>query len=284
MTTFDTVVYHFPCWDGLVAGWVCRGIYPEAELVPQDYHKKIDVEAFRDKRVLMVDYCPPGEDFHCLVEAVEHLTLLDHHKGAKDTLEGYSHPKVDLTFDMERSGAGLAWDFTQGPAPRPPLVRCVEDRDLWRFAHDDTKAFCAALDRQPLTFEALDEVAKTSYGLMIAQGTPVVEHIESSAMKIGDRAFYAVTPTEFGADKVLLVNGTKEIASAVGSYLNKKEPTVPAVIWYHDAQGYRLSIRSNDGQGLSAMELAQKFGGNGHPAAAGAMVATSPGDWSKVSP
>ena len=83
-----------------------------------------------------------------IVDASGHLLVLDHHKTAQAALADIDHAKAKIVFDMERSGAGLAWDYfyplATGSA-RPPLIDMVEDRDLWRFQHEGSKRLHYAL-------------------------------------------------------------------------------------------------------------------------------------------
>jgi hypothetical protein len=40
---------------------------------------------------------------------------------------------MSAIFDMNRSGAGLAWDYFQPMTSRLRFIDYLEDRDLWRF-------------------------------------------------------------------------------------------------------------------------------------------------------
>ena len=62
-------------------------------------------------------------------------------------------------FDMERSGAGLTWDYFYPGRPRPWLIDYVEDRDLWRFKIEDAEVVNAYISTIPYTFEAWDEAS-----------------------------------------------------------------------------------------------------------------------------
>ncbi len=68
-------------------------------------------------------------------------------------------------FDMERSGAGMAWDFVHadlGPLrARPRLVDLVEDRDLWRFRHgDDSRFLHLALTSGETSFQRWEDACE----------------------------------------------------------------------------------------------------------------------------
>lgn len=49
-------------------------------------------------------------------------------------------------FDMDRSGAGLTWDYLHPGVSRPRIIDLIEDRDLWKFKFgDESRAFHAVL-------------------------------------------------------------------------------------------------------------------------------------------
>ena len=103
--------------------------------------------------------------------------IYDHHKTAQAVLNGLDF----ATFDMNRSGAGLAWDYLFGKdapkehpdgrgniliyesVPRPWFINYVEDRDLWNkklICTDEVNAYIMTL---PFTFEAWEELEKITW-------------------------------------------------------------------------------------------------------------------------
>src|ERR1700676_944814 len=99
-----------------------------------------------------------------LASVAKSFRILDHHLTAQANLAGVSY----ATFDMNRSGAGLAWDYLYGEdSPmrpenpmhyerRPWWVNYVEDRDLWRNTLPNAKEVAAYLMTQPYTVDAWD--------------------------------------------------------------------------------------------------------------------------------
>ncbi len=63
-----------------------------------------------------------------------------------------------------------------------------------------------------------------------------------------------------------LVGSTSEFKSDIGNRLARLKPPI-AIIISAEAEGLRVSLRS-DGT-VNVANLAQKYGGNGHPAASG---------------
>ena len=123
----------------------------------------------RNRDILIVDFSYPLEVLRAMASEARSVLVLDHHKTAQeDLLELPSIPEVTGTvrrwltyeetfptrtsynlaaiFDLDRSGAGLAWDYLHPDKPRPRIIDLIEDRDLWRFKFgDESRAFHAVL-------------------------------------------------------------------------------------------------------------------------------------------
>jgi uncharacterized protein len=112
----DLIIYHNNCPDGWCAAYICKKRYPEAELLPLNHglnEAQLDKLFVKcdNKDVIMVDYSLRTRDLNDkLAVLASSFRILDHHKTAQAALEGASY----ATFDMKRSGAGLAWDYLFG--------------------------------------------------------------------------------------------------------------------------------------------------------------------------
>lgn len=86
--------YHAGCWDGFCAAWLCRNVWPAANYVPVQYGNPAPYT--NGKPTLIVDFSYPRD---VLLEMREHcdLTVLDHHKTAKDELADLDF----CVFDMD---------------------------------------------------------------------------------------------------------------------------------------------------------------------------------------
>ena len=66
-------------------------------------------------------------------------------------------PSIACCFNMNKSGAMLAWDhYFPGQEP-PQLLRHSEDRDLWLFKLEGTREIQANLFSSPYDFEVWDQ-------------------------------------------------------------------------------------------------------------------------------
>ena len=136
----DLIVYHRSCPDGFCAAFIAHKRYPEAKLLARDHGLEPPYAEVKGKDVLVVDFSWRTREQNIeMASCTRSFRILDHHKTAQETLQGLDF----VTFDMNRSGAGLAWDYLFGKdsinalmdyqgLPRPWWVNYVEDRDLWR--------------------------------------------------------------------------------------------------------------------------------------------------------
>lgn len=146
------------------------------------------------------------------------------------------------------------------------MVDHVEDRDLWRFALHNTKAYHAAMNCFPMTFEAWDEIDQTPYSRLIHEGSAVLKFTDTIAKKWADKAYTVVV------DGVLCwaINAPVELASEAAHFILDREPKRPVVMWRYNAdrREYYCSMRSRDDR-QPVDTLATALGGGGHRNAAG---------------
>jgi len=176
------------------------------------------------------------------------------------------HAVIYALFDMDRSGAGIAWDFFHPGAPRPELIDHVEDRDLWRFALPGTREIQAAVFSYPYEFDVWDLLMFTPMETLRAQGVAIErKHHKDVAelVKVAKRQMV------IGHYDVPVASLPYTLASDAGHLMAKGQPFAAC---YYDKDGGRVfSLRSTD-QGVDVSEVAKLYGGGGHARAAGFTV------------
>ncbi len=269
------VIYHGNCFDGFTAAWVCQrftGEWHGAEFVPARYGESPpDVKG---KNVLIVDFSYPRDTLlQMLADTDERLRVLDHHKTAEADLEGLPF----CTFDMERSGAGLAWDVLIG-GTRPWLVDAIEDRDLWRFRFPDTKTILAYVATKPHEFVHWDRMGAMGREEVHRAGTYVQEYID----QYGRLAREQWREEYIGGYPVPTINLPYMNCSDHVTKLMEEHPGhLFAAGYYRRGDGrWQFSLRSPEDFDVSA--IAKIYGGGGHAQAAGFDVAELP--WAPASP
>lgn len=260
------VIHHGACRDGFCAAWVCRTVLrargQDPEFFEGFYGQPPPDVTGRD--VVMVDFSYPRETMEVIADVADTLIVLDHHQTARAALEGFGADRANVlvTFDMQRSGAGLAWDHYHPGQPRPWLVDYVEDRDLWRHALPDGPAVNAYLSILPFEFEAWDKEyaigsarsAAVSGGIVEAKIHQYIKEVRKNAERIN-----------FEGYNVPIVNAPQvDISELVGFMANGE---TFAMGWWRGHGVFNYSLRSKGDFDVS--ELAKRHGGGGHFHAAG---------------
>mgnify|MGYP000004502918 FL=1 len=260
----STIIYHGGCVDGLVAAWAARLKFADAaaaedvECVPAQYGSEPPDVTGRD--VVIVDFSYPRDALVRMADAARSIIVLDHHKTARDALEGLPF----CVFDMERSGAGLAWDILHPGKPRPWIVDYAEDRDLWRWKLPDSRDVNAWLQSIPLTLDAVGDTvaAGRDAALHAGRAVSVAQRRYIETAKTGAR--FAMVGS-FGP--VPVVNAGVYCNSEVVGELAVGHPFAAA--WVECSNGTVLYSLRSPPDGVDVGAIAKTFGGGGHRNAAG---------------
>ena len=253
------VLYHQPCYDGFGAAYAAwKALGYKAKYVPVSYGSP-PPEIPRGSHVYIIDFSYSREILLDMKSRFATLFVLDHHKTAQEALKG-----LDFTiFDMNRSGAMMAWNHWHPNVTPPQLIRHLEDRDLWRFKLPGTEEICAAIWSYPLDFEVWD---KFDINTLILEGKSIARFRTQIVEMICKQAYLREVPEGY---EIPVVNATA-FWSEVGHKLIEMYPDHPFVAsWYRQKDGKQLwQLRSKIG-GFDVGDYAKKFGGGGHPSAAG---------------
>ncbi len=254
------ILYHGNCPDGFggaYAAWKKFGDTAEYYALSRTLPKPA---AFHDATLYFIDFCYPMEVMAPYVAEAKRLVMLDHHQGVEDVVR--SMP--EYVYDLNRSGASIAWEYFHPGVPMPKLLQYVEDDDLFRFALPDTKAVLAYLAVQPHTFELWDAIATDldhpeQSSKLMEKLTTYREYFDLLVEYTASRA----KPVLFEGHEVYMVtvNPLKPFVSAVGASLRNKYPPF-ALLAHAFPGGMRISMRGDGSVDLA--QLAQKYGGNGH--------------------
>lgn len=295
----DICLYHFPCDDGFASAWVARRKWPEVVMTPTNYGQPFPDIDYRDKNILIADfsYKPDAISELMTSRGARSIVMLDHHKTAAADLKDFKveicgdakfvaadmegmfgdmaelgRPQAVARFDMEHSGAALTWEFCFPDEPMPVFIQFIEDRDLWRFALKETRAFSLYLRSYPYAFDTWDDIAAE-----IAGDPNLVLGSALSIERFYDQKLAEMVPTAILKDigkwkGVPTAHAPYAFASDLAHELLKAHPAAPFAAVVVDAYGGRTySLRSEDSR-QDVSEVAKAFGGGGHRNAAGFRV------------
>lgn len=261
--SINLVIYHAGCTDGFGAAWAAWKLLGDrAEYYAAKYGEPPpDVTG---KNVIVVDFSYDNATTKRLMKAAKGFFVLDHHKSAMVEL----HDITCTHFDMNHSGAMLAWKFFHPGKEAPRMIKHIEDRDLWRWEIPYSKEFSAAFDMVPFTFEDFDLFLDDS-AVDSAQerGAYILAYSKTVISKISKHA----APRKLNGKDVLVVNSPHWM-SEIGNALSPKCDF--AAIWYYDHETHqvKVSLRAHHDD-ADVSEVAKKYGGGGHRKAAGFALA-----------
>jgi uncharacterized protein len=290
----DLVIYHNNCADGFCAAYVARQRYPEATFMPLDHGLEPPYAAVEGKDVLVLDFSWPSRSTcETLARYAKSFRILDHHKTAQGTLAGLPF----ATFDMKRSGAGLAWDYLFGkdahekigeifvpPSPRPWFVNYAEDYDLWKFELPESRAVNAYIQSFPFEFTVWDRnIAGDFVDRAAAHGATC---LRQAAKLIAEGVRQAQFGKLFFLDEkgyvheygVAVVSALYTNCGEIGEALAERPDVDVAMIWFERYDGQmRFAVRSKHTGNVDVSQIAKAKLGGGHKTAAGFTLSISEG-------
>lgn len=260
------VLYHSNCNDGFAAAYCAWTVLGDSAQYIGVNHGEEPPTINQGDRVYVVDFSYSREIMLSIEKIASELVVLDHHKTAQEALLGLSF----ANFNMNKSGAVLAWEYWHSDEPIPTLIQYVQDRDLWNKKLNLCDHVDAMLKSFKMEFEVWDNLAHLSsdeyLSLAKTLGTPILEKKQRDVEALAS----TYTWTEIGGYKVPTVETSKSgVVSDLGHYLCNKIPEAPfAAIWCVTQDGKIVCGLRSVGD-FDVSEIAKQFGGGGHKNAAG---------------
>lgn len=310
-TNAVTVIYHADCSDGFGAAYAAwRSFGERADYCPMHHGEAWDSAALSGHDVFILDFSFPPEQLTALAAIARSVTQIDHHLSAHQAWAGLLQPganqletyhtadtRLNVLFNLEKSGARLAWEHFQPEQPLPLILGHIEDQDLWRFALPGTREICRALRLLPFDFTRWADLIATTpaitspaYQQMLAQGAAINDYMQqevdvlaSSRLRMPARLrgdpVDAMQALRHGQTVIsdgglnwlavsgIAINANALFASELGNQLAEQSGTF-ALIWQLASDGeVKASLRSKGNFDVAA--IATRYGGGGHRNAAG---------------
>jgi len=264
------IIYHADCPDGFggaYAAWKKFG--DDATYLPRPMPAPIP-EGLTNKEIYIIDYSYHRETLEQLETRNKSVVVIDHHQSAEAAVTAFPQN----IFDINHSGAVLAWQYFHPDTPVPTILQYVEDHDLWRFALPEHREFTVSLHQEPRTFERWDTLTEelkneNMHINFIARGALLAkfeDKLIADVLKNRERV-------RFLGHTVWAINESF-YRSTLGNQLaqlNEVEGGIAlGIVYYRKDKSVRISLRSTGEVDVAAM--AEKYGGGGHKNAASIKV------------
>jgi len=271
------ILYHGNCTDGTgaaLAAFMRFGM--SAGYIAVNYGQPLP-DGLDGHDLFILDFSYPRDALEKLHRSAKSLIVLDHHATAQKDLEGLEYAR----FDMDKSGAVLAWEYFFPNKPVPEFFLYLQDRDLWKFELPLSREVSMALRSYPFNYEdwvnLYEDVGRLkSEGVSCRRLTEQQVETMAKNMRIGffdlrdDAAIYFDRGESGTANtyNVPVANATV-FFSEVGERLLQLFPDAPFSAYYLDrADGKRQwGLRSR--KDFDCSVVAKAFGGGGHKQASG---------------
>ncbi len=266
MTTY--VLYHDDA-DGYASAMAAYMVYEDrATYISVQYGQAFPIDNLtKSDNVFILDFSYKKEILEEVHSKVALLVVLDHHETAMQDLDHLDY----AIFDMSKSGARLSWEYFHPDISVPILVKLVEDRDLWKFDHFDTKAFDAGMratgQYKNIKFWKEVLLSTSLYGSIVTEGRVLVKNLDgrvNSFVKNPDK--YKLV--SIGEHIVAVYNTTTDI-SELGNVFNQHLDIDYSISYFFTNKGELVLSYRGKQDGPHVGELCKALGGGGHAAAAG---------------
>jgi uncharacterized protein len=278
------VIYHSPCPDGFASAFSAwKNVGDNADYMPMDHGMIPNMEKLANKNVLIVDFSFPLYVIEEIISISKKMLLLDHHKTALEDLKDIS----GCFFDMNRSGAMLAWNYFHDVAP-PKLIKYIQDRDLWSWKFKEGRFFHAALDQfhhdteDPFLYDFRSYsplLEDKEVQRLIDMGAEVFYKNQEIIQEYTEQAIeYMFIFQDQEYTIFLLEFSDARLVSELADSIQEKSSCDFVMIWHQDKRDkFKVSLRSKNT--IDVSEIARSYGGGGHQSASGMILSLHPRDF-----
>jgi len=266
----DTCLYHKDCADGFTSAWILYqhniDRYQNIKFIPMTHGMNPDniKSDIIDKNVLIVDFSFKRDILLELQSLAKNMLVVDHHKTAKDDLEGLPF----AIFDMSKCGASLLWTLIYGTTPNT-LIQYIEDRDLWKWKLQDSKAINSVIQITSQDFESWDKLFHNDK--LIEQGENInfafnyLAKVTAKDAKLVELNVCDIERVKMRVVSVGVINLISDTLHEVLEMFDDVDVVCSYTIFPDGGQLYSLRSRFS----FDCSWIAKAFGGGGHAQACG---------------
>jgi len=261
-------LYHDDADGRCSAAIVRRALGKPVILQSMDYGDPVPWETVEQvHQVIIVDFSLPKETLNRIMSTTS-LVWIDHHKTALDDLKDLAD--LPGMRDLDQAACVLTWEFYFPDEPLPKAVSYIGDRDIWRHEFPQTKAFNEGLyfeDSRPFNdqlWELLLNDDPTFVSEIIERGEVLYHARMISIERMIPRQGFEV---KFNGYRTLAING--HASGELGEAIRKKGYDIGYCYSEAMQNGVLMTSVTLYSDQVDVSAIAKKYGGGGHPGAAG---------------
>jgi oligoribonuclease NrnB/cAMP/cGMP phosphodiesterase (DHH superfamily) len=267
---FQTVCLHHNDTDGRASAAVIReALGNDVWLYEMDYGDLIPLERiFSADKIIIVDFSLPRDEMVKLA-AYHDLTWIDHHQSAINDLLAISATWPGIR-DTGEAACVLTWKYYFPNHPVPQAITLIGDRDIWRWAEQDTGAFNEGLfqlDTRPLN----DSLWKP----LLNNDTEVLHKIITNGKVLREARLRQIRRTILCRGFPVYLDGHKTLAvnirgsGDIGDLVRGLGYAIAYCYVDNMKNGELKTFVTLYSKDVDVSKIAIRFGGGGHSGAAG---------------
>jgi len=269
-TTKKIIVIYHDDLDGFTGAWAAwKKMKDTADYLPIHHdNKPLDTLALNaeGKDIYIIDYSFKPEEMKKLVAVNKKVVFIDHHLTSAESVK----IATESLYDISHSGAYLAWKYFHPDKKIPKLISYIEDYDLWNFKLPFTQELTLVLSAKKFNLKIWNKLAMefedaSKRKELIKQGKTMLVYKENLINELLEKGEEVI----FEGHRAFAIN-SPVFESEIGHHIYEKKGML-AIIWSyrkkHHKPKLKVSLRSN--KSINVAEIALKYGGGGHEAAAG---------------
>jgi len=269
-TTKKIIVIYHDDLDGFTGAWAAwKKMKDTADYLPIHHdNKPLDTLALNaeGKDIYIIDYSFKPEEMKKLVAVNKKVVFIDHHLTSAESVK----IATESLYDISHSGAYLAWKYFHPDKKIPKLISYIEDYDLWNFKLPFTQELTLVLSAKKFNLKIWNKLAMefedaSKRKELIKQGKTMLVYKENLINELLEKGEEVI----FEGHRAFAIN-SPVFESEIGHHIYEKKGML-AIIWSyrkkHHKPKLKVSLRSD--KSINVAEIALKYGGGGHKAAAG---------------
>lgn len=276
MNPIRVVVWGHSDLDGRCASAIVLKKYPAAVCYEVNYDIPLPIDKLAENDLLfIVDFTPNTDaDWMRILNVTKNVVWIDHHQKNIDKHKFYDMSIEGKRVDTKPSGALATWEYLFPDKEVPDAVTYTSDYDTWTYnfgiATKRFEAGMAALDFAPtgkVWMDILSDDKMTRESLMkniLDAGGIVISYRKQWNMDVVKGSAFEC---EFEGHKVLACNVPNVNSTLFDNVPNRQDYQIVSV-FKSTGDKIIVSLYSEDNS-VNCAELAAKYGGGGHPDAAG---------------